>query len=96
MSRFEFRLLVSYMPLAARHCGALKAAPRGGTPSHWSIAELTHHLPDRPKLPIWKPAAELTHVPLGPSGFDPRLSPTLEVMDHDGATKLATVTGPCC
>ena len=38
----------------------------------------------------------LTHVPLGPSGFDPRLSPTLEVMDHDGATKLATVTGPCC
>ena len=36
------------------------------------------------------------YVPLGPSGFDPRLSPTLEVMDHDGATKLATVTGPCC
>ena len=42
-----------------------KPRPGDGISSNWLIAELTHHLPDRPKLRIGKPAAGHAPVLLG-------------------------------
>ena len=59
-------LLVSYTPLAATMRGEpWKPRPGDGISSNWLIAELTHHLPGRPKLPIGKPAAGHAPVLLG-------------------------------
>ena len=59
---------MSYKPLA--HAGfpnaePWKPRPGDGISSNWLIAELTHRLPDRPKLPIGKSAAGHAPVLLG-------------------------------
>ena len=61
-------LLVSYRPLARgipKTREPWKPRPGDGISSNWLIAELTHHLPDRPKLPIGKSAAGHAPVLLG-------------------------------
>ena len=61
-------LLVSYRPLArgiSKTREPWKPQPGDGISSNWLIAELTHHLPDRPKLPIGKSAAGHAPVLLG-------------------------------